>query len=105
MKDSRIILEYHDEMESHKWREEIPFIKFPKDWEVQMIPPFGGAVVRFVIKKGKNTVSIYLDCYEQLGVFGSPYWEIYPVNGGVMRVGMNEIKRLLAYIKINLETQ
>lgn len=64
--------------EWEKWCKEIPQLKFKPDWEVQVIPPIVGAVVRFRVTKGKKTVSVYLDCYDNLGYFGSPYWEIYP---------------------------
>ena len=32
-------------MEYKKWCGEIPHITFPNDWQVQVIPPFSGAVV------------------------------------------------------------
>ena len=79
------VYEVEEIMEYRKWVGEIPFIKFPSDWEVQIIPPFGGAVARFCVKKGDKQVSIYLDCYERLGIFGEPYWEIYPYEDDVFR--------------------
>jgi len=36
--------------DAQNWREEIdriPFIQFPADWKVQVIPPFRDAVVRY----------------------------------------------------------
>jgi len=66
-------------MEYDRWCKEIPPIQFPATWQVQVIPPYLGAVVRFVVwsKRGKR-VSVYLDCYDNLGFRGSPYWEICP---------------------------
>lgn len=95
---------YHIE-DQQKWREEIqviPFIQFPSDWKVQIIPPFGDAVIRFRVKlpSGKER-SIYLDSRESLGVYGDPlepYWEVYPYRGDTARCGMREIEKLLEYI-------
>lgn len=42
---------YDKIMESRKWTQEIPFLQFQSDWEVKIIPPFAGAVIRFLIKK------------------------------------------------------
>ena len=97
-------LRYKIEDEQH-WRGEIkviPFIQFPSDWKVQIIPPFGDAVVRFRVKlpSGKEK-SIYLDSRESLGVYGDPletYWEVYPYRGDTARCGMREIDKLLDYI-------
>ncbi len=93
--------------EWRKWMEEIPAIKFPADWAIQIIPPFTGAIVRFRVKKGKGDVSIYLDCYETLGCYypGGPYWEVYPVGDDVGRCGIKEIDKLLEMISLSLEEQ
>lgn len=29
------------------WMEEIPYIQFLADWKIRLVPPFGGAIVRF----------------------------------------------------------
>jgi hypothetical protein len=63
------------------WRgviDEMPFLTFPKGWEIQVIPPFAGAVARFVVRKGEARVSVYADFYERLGCWAEPHWEIYP---------------------------
>lgn len=91
--------------DKQSWREEIeviPFIQFPADWKIQVIPPFGDAVVRFRVQlpSGKEK-SIYLDSRHSLGVYGDPletYWEVYPYRGDTARCGMNEIDDLLKYI-------
>ena len=93
-----------NEKEYHKWQEEIPNISFPSDWEIRIIPPFGGAIVRFLAIKGDRQVSVYLDCYDRLGIYGSPYWEIYPnTSGDVDRLSMNDVDGLLQGIKESLE--
>ena len=93
-----------------KWDREIPYISFPDRFEVKIIPPFGGAMVRFTIrdKEYKDThVSVYLDCYEILGIYGGdPYWEIYPdVDGDVYRCGINETEELIKRIEISISKQ
>jgi hypothetical protein len=74
-----------------KWREwsrKMPKLKFDKDWEVAVIPPFGGAMARFVVYKGDKYVSVYFDAYSRLGWMYDddnnpiPYWECYPATNG-----------------------
>ena len=79
--------------------EVIPFIQFPADWKVQVIPPFGDAVVRFRVQlpSGRKK-SIYLDSRESLGYYDGTYWEVFPYRGDVARCGINEIEELLKYI-------
>lgn len=95
-------MEYEIENEFRKWADEIPFIKFPENCEVKIIPPFGGAITRFLLKRGENTTSIYLDCYDRLGIFGSPYYEVYPYNGDTYRCGIKETNDLLSAIEYSL---
>lgn len=90
-------------LEWEKWRTEIPFIKWPPDWEVKAIPPFGGAIVRYLINtKHKKGLSVYLDCYNYLGYYDlkqTPYWELYPYEDDVFRCEMNDTESLLNAIK------
>ena len=63
------------------WDEAIglaPELSFPRSWSVKIIPPFGGALMRFIVRKGRTTVSVYADFNEALGYYGEPHWEIYP---------------------------
>lgn len=63
-----------------KWAFTIPFIKWPENWFVRAVPPFHGAVIRYHVKndlQSNEQVSIYLDCYDMLGCYGSPYWEVH----------------------------
>ena len=102
MKDSQVEITYKYEqaMEMDKWNNEIPFIQFPSNWQVKIIAPFAGAVVRFRVKKvdSDKEISVYLDCYDRLGYVGEPYWEIYPYQDDVFRCLMNEIPELIAAI-------
>ena len=87
--------DFDEAFESREWIGKIPVIKFPPQWEVQIIPPFGGALVRFRIN---DMVSVYLDGYDLLGIEGEPYWEVYPHEGDVFRCDMNDVDGLLKAI-------
>lgn len=81
-----------------RWLDKIPYLHFKEDWNVKVIPPFGGAMARFGITKGDNRVSVYLDCYDNLGVVGEPYWEIYSFEGDPYRVLMYDTDELMKII-------
>ena len=93
-----------EEMEYDRWYKEIPFIKFPASWEVKIIPPFRGAVVRFRVRNARGKeISVYLDCYDTLGCYGSPYWEIFPAaDNDIARYAMNDIDGLLKGLKASM---
>lgn len=94
-------------LEYRKWVDEIPKLEFHKDWVVKIIPPFGGAIVRFLVFSNGVQVSVYLDCYENLGIFWSPYWEVCPYNNDVFRCGIKDTDALMNAIResINERTQ
>lgn len=102
---ARALIESHYEW--RKWCQEIPYIKFPENWEVKAIPPFGGAIIRYIIKHenpNSERISIYLDCYGELGIVDEPYWEIYPdIDGDTYRCRMNDIEDLLERLHIILD--
>ena len=82
-----------------KWIDEIPFINFPQDWQIKITPPIFGAIVRFRVNTPKaSDISVYLDCYDRLGFFGEPYWEVYPYKDDIFRCKMNDIESLLKAI-------
>lgn len=89
--------------DAEKWLDIIPsfpFIAFPAEWSVQIIPPFGGATARFKVRiPGEaHPVSVYADHYDVLGYWGSPYWEVYPVRGDVGRCDLVDVPELLRMI-------
>lgn len=96
-----------NKMEWRKWMKEIPYIQFPSDLKVKAIPAFGGAIIRYQVAdlEEKASVSIYLDCYDILGLVGEPYWEIYPHDGDTYRVLMNDTEELVLRIKEAIEIQ
>ncbi len=59
----------------------VPPLHFKPEWDVHVLPPFGGAMMRFVVSYKGSAVSVYCDFYSQLGFFNGenePYWEMYP---------------------------
>jgi hypothetical protein len=102
---SRLMIENKE-----KWRDwiyKIPYLNFPEKYQVKLIPPYCGAMVRFFIKNPKTDkqVSIYLDCFERIGFYSTDdenkeYWELYPDDDDdVFRCGMNETEILMNKIK------
>ena len=67
----------------------MPFLSFPSDWEIQVLPNFGGVYARFIVKRKheeKNRVSVYLDtkgaagrCWNDKGE-SVPYLEAYNID-------------------------
>lgn len=93
---------------SEKWKEwagKIPCIKFEPTWEVHIIPPYGGAMARFVVKYMTARVSVYLDCHDSLGCMEHPYWEIYPRGDDCQRFHMYDSHELVDGIKRSIKEQ
>lgn len=87
-----------DAEEWTRWLREIPTIQFPSYWFVRMSPPFNGAIVRFRVSLDgdrEHEASVYLDCYDRIGCFGAPYWEVYPYGDDVGRVAMTDVAGLM----------
>lgn len=87
------------------WVKKIPFIDFGDDLLVQPIPPFTGAVARFRVRSKKHVkheISVYLDCYDTLGIVGQPYWEAYQIDGDTARFMMDDTKGLVECIRKEL---
>lgn len=97
------LIDRSDVEQKENWRHvvsEIPFIEFPRGWKVAVIPPFGGALARFLVKKKNgHKVSVYLDWYARLGAMNHPYWEVYPHGGDVFRCHVNDTDALIQAIK------
>ena len=73
------------EREYDRWYKEIPYIRF-----------------RVRNTRGKE-ISVCLDCYDTLGCYGSPYWEIFPAaDNDIARYAMNDIDGLLKGLKASM---
>lgn len=94
--------------DAEQWREwigKIPFLSFPASWEVRVMPPFGGAMIRFTAKRGDASVSVYLDVFGRLGYMPGPYWEIYPYEDDTWRCAMEGTEELISAIEKALTEQ
>ena len=82
------------------WVDMIPSFNFDLSWNVQIIPPFGGAIIRFHIlgKERERLISVFLDCYDNLGLVGEPYWEVYNFKDKPVRFLLARSKELMDYI-------
>lgn len=93
----------HTVEHEEKWREwidRIPEIPMPQGWRVKVIPPYAGALARFVvINSSGQDKSVYLDVYERLGCWDGPYWEVYPVDNDVARCDMDDVSELIRLIE------
>jgi len=95
--DWKVIAAYEQMMDFNKWSPQIPNINFHEEWDVKIIPPFGGALIRFRVNE---RVSVYLDVHERLGYYGGdPYWEVHPVDNDVARCDMKDVDRLMSHIE------
>ena len=80
---SMAIAKYDTLQETRKWMKELPAFHFEKEWDVKIIPPFCGAVIRFCINHNDKHVSVYFDAYSELGCMMDenknpiPYFEYY----------------------------
>lgn len=93
--------------EFDKWGcDNMPAMKFPSDWLVRIIAPFGGATARFHASlEGKGSgVSVYFDTTKALGCYDGPYWEAYPINGDIERFGLGEEAKMIAAIDNELRS-
>lgn len=101
---SKIISDYERVQESRKWAKEIPIFHFEKEWDVQIIPPFSGAVIRFCINHNDKHVSVYFDAYSELGYMYDednnpiPYFEYYD-GEDCYRYLINESEAMMEDIK------
>ena len=83
-----------------EWTPKIPTIQFPSDWNIKIVPNFGGSLVRFRVISGKRDISVYLDVDSSLGYYlDGPYWEVYPSGDDVSRVAMANVKGLIDVIQ------
>ena len=98
------------------WREwclRLPLIEFKPGWKVRVVPPFGGAIIRFQVRDGRTKgewwTSVYFDAYGRIGSFREggtdvPYWEVYPVDGGdPARCAEQDVEGLVELIQLSLD--
>ena len=107
--DLMLIAKYDKLQESRKWTNDIPALHFEKEWDVTIIPPFGGAIIRFCIDYNGKHISVYFDAYSELGYMYDesgnpiPYFEYYD-GEECYRYYMDESEKMMADIKKFLES-
>ena len=85
------------------WIKKLPSFNFDSDWNVKIIPPFAGALIRFYIEKNGKTASMYLDVNSRLGFMyddndeAIPYYEIY--TDDTYRYYLNQVDEMMADIR------
>ena len=110
IEDSMIISKYETLQECRGWGARIPALHFEKEWDVKIIPPFGGAVIRFYISHNNKNVSVYFDGYSELGYVVDendkpiPYFEYYD-GEECYRYYIDESEQMMADIKNFLESE
>lgn len=76
----------------------MPKLTIPEGCQIQVIPPFCGAIVRFVVHKGNRSVSVYFDAYSRLGYCEGEYWEAYPIDDNNNRYAPTDHDMMMADI-------
>ena len=104
IEDSMIISKYDNLQECRGWGARIPALHFEKEWDVKIIPPFGGAVIRFCIGYNDKHVSVYFDGYSELGCVPEPYWEYFD-REECYRYYIDESEQMMTDIKKFLESE
>lgn len=97
MQDFGLEMKRYQIESEEEWRKtikEIPTLNFKKEWNIRIIPPFGGAMARFVIEYNNKSISVYLDFYDRLGIVGQPYYEMYD-GTNTIRYYLNESDEMM----------
>lgn len=108
MMDFDLLRERHEIERKEDWRgwtQKLPKLRFRPDWDVLIPPPTGGALVRFLIFKHNNCVSVYFDAFSRLGVVheqneagewvDAPYYEVYAWSGEPKRYLITETDQMM----------
>ena len=82
--------------------DDFPYIQFPSEWKIKLVPPYAGATFRFYVELPSGTIkSVYFDKDGNLGA-DTNYWEVYQIhpdhNQYEERCDKNDIKELLEII-------
>lgn len=91
-------VEIEAEQEWDRVRQELPWLNFPPHLCVKIVPPFMGAMVRFLVKNPVtgDTASVYYDEWGMLGA-DRQYWEVY-VHGDTTRFERDDVVAMMNFI-------
>lgn len=83
--EKRYEVEAEEEWKKHM--KTMPFVELKDGYSFKCMPPFAGAMFRFFIKHSETQkeFSIYFDEFERLGIYGGPYFEVYPIENDIFR--------------------
>lgn len=86
------------EQEWDRVRDELPWFSFPAHLQVKVIPPFMGALARFLVKNPEtgDLASVYYDEWGMLGA-DKQYWEVY-VHGETTRFDRDDVVAMTNFI-------
>ena len=74
---------------------EPPFIRFPGDWEIQLVPAYLGIHDHFRVRLPSGEVkSVVLLQNDE----GYAYWQVYPVYGDEEKCDFDDVTTLLLLI-------
>ena len=86
------------------WTNKLPAFHFDKEWDVKIVPPFAGAIIRFAIDYNGKHVSVYFDGYSALWFeydnHGDPipYFEYYD-GENTYRYGLDKADKMMNDIR------
>lgn len=82
----------------------LPYIRFPAEWGIRFVEPFGGAFIRFCVEYKGFVISVYFDDLSALGAMDRPYWEIYPAaDGEPARFYLEETNEMLYALHLSFQ--
>lgn len=84
--------EFHEV--AYREHRDTPAFVTPEGMEVRALSPFGGAVWRALL----NGYSVYLDCYDRLGLVGQPYYEVLGPTGDPDRFLAKDVQSMVDLI-------
>jgi hypothetical protein len=104
------IAHYDNIQESKKWNKKLPVFHFKQEWNVRIIPPFQGAIIRFTIKYNGKRVSVYFDGYSRLGQMHDsnykpiPYFQCTYEKDSIKYYYLDESENMMKDIETFLES-
>ncbi len=82
-----------------EWECKIPELNFDSSWNVRIIPPFAGALIRFKVFKGDKYCSVFLDVFNNLGWQKKAYWGVLSYTDDEYEIAMDNVEELMKVIK------
>lgn len=94
------------------WAGKIPYITFPSNWEICVMPFFAGCVIRYMVRDKNDhskKATFFLDCQNALYdyskrelVFDEPFWT---TNLNSEKYKLNDVEKMLEIIDKSFKTE